>query len=328
MNIIKNLHELLNSEINKINELIIDCCASGKEELISDVSKYLFNSGGKRIRPILTILTSKLFNYNGTHHITLAASVELIHSATLLHDDVIDNSLMRRFKPTANSLWGNKSIILIGDFLFSQSFKLMVKADSMNALDLLSSASATIASGEVSALVQFMKRKIITQEEYYDIINAKTAQLFAAATKIGGIISGQNNQVCQELWHFGINLGNLFQIRDDVLDYYGDGKDTGKNTGDDFIEGKVTLPMILLHQKLPKQDQIIVEQMINAQIRHKKEFEWTLKKLHEYEVQDDINKYIEILQGNAMKHLNSINVNNQYTEYLQQLIEFVAIRYN
>jgi octaprenyl-diphosphate synthase len=245
--LIQDIQSDLAEDLTTMNQLILKHLNAG-EELIEVVSKHLIEAGGKRIRPLLTILTSKMFGYSDAnkHNIKLASAVEFIHTATLLHDDVIDSSRMRRFRPTANTIWGNKESILVGDFLFSQSFRLMVQAESMSALYCLSQASVVIVEGEVTQLTKLKQRRIISRLEYEDIIAAKTAELFGAACEVGAVIANQPVGICQVLRKFGIILGNIFQITDDLLDYLGDSKEIGKNTGNDFFEGKVTLPLILL----------------------------------------------------------------------------------
>jgi octaprenyl-diphosphate synthase len=207
------------------------------------VTAHLVNAGGKRLRPLLTLACAKLFDYAGPYHVHLAATVEFIHTATLLHDDVVDESAQRRGRPTANLLWDNKSSVLVGDYLFSRSFQLMVETGSLQVLDILANASATIAEGEVLQLTAAQDLRT-TEDIYLQVVRGKTAALFSAATQVGGVISNASDAECQALYDYGDALGVAFQIVDDLLDVVGDTKATGKNVGDDFRERKLTLPLI------------------------------------------------------------------------------------
>jgi octaprenyl-diphosphate synthase len=214
--------------------------------LIPELANHLVGAGGKRMRPLLTVAAARLCGYDGgdDRHVRLATCVEFIHSATLLHDDVVDVSALRRGKPTANSVWGDKASVLVGDFLFTRSFELMVEVGSLDILRVLSRASSTIAEGEVLQLVT--QRDISTPEAtYLEVIKAKTAKLFAAAAEVGAIVAGRNGPERVALESFGLNLGIAFQLVDDALDYVGREAKLGKTVGDDFREGKITLPVIL-----------------------------------------------------------------------------------
>ena len=212
-------------------------------DLIPQLAHHLIASGGKRVRPLLTLVAAKLCNYQGTQHIDLAACVEFIHTATLLHDDVVDESNMRRGQASANALWGNQASVLVGDFLFSRAFQLMVRVGNLEALGVLAKASATIAEGEVMQLKDNKNLEIVEQR-YFDIVRAKTAALFEAACLAGGLIAKPDPSITQALGVYGSAFGTCFQIIDDVLDYAADEQELGKNIGDDFREGKVTLPVI------------------------------------------------------------------------------------
>ena len=214
--------------------------------LIPELANHLVGAGGKRMRPLLTVAAARLCGYAGDddRHVRLATCVEFIHSATLLHDDVVDVSALRRGKPSANTLWGDKASVLVGDFLFTRSFELMVDVGSLEILEVLSRASSTIAEGEVLQLVT--QRDISTPEAtYLEVIKAKTARLFAAAAEVGAMVAGRNGAERVALESFGMNLGIAFQLVDDALDYSGREAKLGKNIGDDFREGKITLPVIL-----------------------------------------------------------------------------------
>jgi len=239
----EQLAQLLAADMDAVNALIQKRMASKHAPRIPEVTAHLVNAGGKRLRPLLTLACAKLFDYAGPYHVHLAATVEFIHTATLLHDDVVDESAQRRGRPTANLLWDNKSSVLVGDYLFSRSFQLMVETGSLQVLDILANASATIAEGEVLQLTAAQDLRT-TEDIYLQVVRGKTAALFSAATQVGGVISNASDAECQALYDYGDALGVAFQIVDDLLDVVGDTKATGKNVGDDFRERKLTLPLI------------------------------------------------------------------------------------
>jgi octaprenyl-diphosphate synthase len=211
--------------------------------LIRQVAEYIIGSGGKRLRPALLILSAGAFGYRGTHHHELAAVIEFIHTATLLHDDVVDESALRRGRPTANSLFGNAASVLVGDFVYSRSFQMMVGMANMRVLHVLADATNVIAEGEVLQLMN-CNDPDIDEEGYLQVIRYKTAKLFEAATRLGAILGGASIEAENALATYGMHLGTAFQLIDDVLDYSGDQATTGKNVGDDLAEGKATLPLI------------------------------------------------------------------------------------
>lgn len=211
--------------------------------LIRQVAEYIIGSGGKRLRPALLILSAGAFGYRGTHHHELAAVIEFIHTATLLHDDVVDESALRRGRPTANSLFGNAASVLVGDFVYSRSFQMMVGMDNLRVLRVLADATNVIAEGEVLQLMN-CNNPDIDEEGYLQVIRYKTAKLFEAATRLGAILGGASPEAETALATYGMHLGTAFQLIDDVLDYSGDQATTGKNVGDDLAEGKTTLPLI------------------------------------------------------------------------------------
>ncbi|SFK84142.1 polyprenyl synthetase family protein [Shimia haliotis] len=237
------LAELLADDMSAVNGLIEDRMASEHAPRIPEVTAHLVGAGGKRLRPMLTLAAARLCGYEGPFHIHLAATVEFIHTATLLHDDVVDESAQRRGRPTANLLWDNKSSVLVGDYLFSRSFQLMTETGNIDVLRILSNASATIAEGEVLQLTAATDLKT-TEGIYLQVVRGKTAALFSAATEVGGVIAGADADNVQALFDYGDALGIAFQIADDLLDYQGDSAQTGKNVGDDFRERKLTLPVI------------------------------------------------------------------------------------
>jgi octaprenyl-diphosphate synthase len=238
---------LVAEDLKRVNEVIL---THGQSDvaLINDLASHIIAAGGKRLRPCLTIACTKLCGYVGDRHIRLAACVEFIHTATLLHDDVVDESALRRGEATANAVWGNKSSVLVGDFLLSRSFQLMVADGSLDVLTILSDASAIVAAGEVHQMM-ISHDLSITQDIYEQVVSAKTAALFAAACEVGPLIAGSGKEAIAACRSYGTNLGVAFQLMDDVLDYGGTTAKLGKNVGDDFREGKITLPVVLAYRR-------------------------------------------------------------------------------
>jgi octaprenyl-diphosphate synthase len=239
--------QLVAHDLNLVNAVILDRMQSDIP-LIPELAGHLIAGGGKRMRPMLTLASTRLLGYSGTRQHRLAAAVEFIHTATLLHDDVVDSSDLRRGKRTANIIWGNPASVLVGDFLFSRSFELMVEDGSLKVLKILSNASAVIAEGEVNQLTA-VRRLDISEERYLDIIGAKTAALFAAACRIAAVIAERSEAEEAALDAYGRNLGIAFQLVDDAIDYVSDASTMGKDAGDDFREGKMTLPVILAYAR-------------------------------------------------------------------------------
>ncbi|MEI4473105.1 polyprenyl synthetase family protein [Frigidibacter sp. MR17.24] len=237
------LAAVLADDMAAVNALIRDRMASKHAPRIPEVTAHLVEAGGKRLRPMLTLAAARLCGYGGAHHVHLAATVEFIHTATLLHDDVVDESTQRRGRPSANLLWDNKSSVLVGDYLFARSFQLMTECGSMRVMEILSNASAVIAEGEVLQLTA-AQDLATTEEIYLNVVRGKTAALFAAATEVGGVIAGAPEAQVRALHTYGDALGIAFQMVDDLLDYGGTTAVIGKNVGDDFRERKLTLPVI------------------------------------------------------------------------------------
>lgn len=325
LSIIKDIKSEYKDDLDKVNQVIINSLAS-KEELVEKVSSYLIEAGGKRLRPILTILTSKICGYGGGEdkHIYLAAAVELIHAATLLHDDVIDESKARRGKPTANFEWGNKASILVGDFLFSQSFILMVQSGSMEALDSLSKASAIIAEGEVMQLAKLFKDEILSIEQYEEIAGAKTAALFSASCHVGSVVADAPLNVQNACRRFGMILGLIFQVSDDMLDYFADPKESGKNIGDDLAEGLVTIPIILAYNEASKEDKKEIENIFFGKNRNSK-FNQLKSILEKYNTQKLISEYIKQYHEEAIGQLKLIP-NGPNKSYLKDILDYSAFR--
>ena len=241
---LERLSSLLARDMAAVDTLIRERMVSRHAPLIPEVTAHLIGAGGKRLRPLLTVAAARLCGYEGEKHHLLAATVEFIHTATLLHDDVVDESRQRRGRPTANLLWDDKSSVLVGDFLFARAFELMVETDSLRALGILAAASRVISEGEVLQLTRAHDLNL-EQETYLKIISAKTAELFAAAAEAGAVGAGANAASVQALRDYGMALGIAFQLADDALDYGATAEALGKNAGDDFNEGKATLPLLL-----------------------------------------------------------------------------------
>ncbi len=244
---VEPLVKLTASDMERVNETILSRTGSDVT-MIPEVANHLISSGGKRLRPMLTIAGARLCGYRGEGHLKLAASVEFMHTATLLHDDVVDDSDMRRGKPAARTLWGNEASVLVGDFLLGQAFKMMVEVGSLSCLDVLSTAAAVIAEGEVMQLAA-AKNLSTSEDEYLAVIRAKTAALFGAACEVGPLLAGAEKESVTACRSYGVNLGIAFQLMDDVLDYGGTTAKLGKNVGDDFREGKITLPVVLSYRR-------------------------------------------------------------------------------
>ena len=244
---IDQLVKLVTPDMERVNACILSRTGS-EVAMIPEVANHLIASGGKRLRPMLTVAMAELAGYSGGGHIKLAAAVEFMHTATLLHDDVVDESDMRRGKLAARMLWGNEASVLVGDFLLGQAFKMMVEVGSLRALEIMSSAAAVIAEGEVMQLAA-AKNTATTEDEYLTVIRSKTAELFAAACEVGPVVGNRPKAEQAACRSFGMNLGIAFQLVDDALDYGGKAQKLGKNVGDDFREGKITLPVVLAFRR-------------------------------------------------------------------------------
>ena len=314
------LKNLVGDKLEDVSNLIKIKLAS-EINLIQKMTDHHLTSGGKRIRPLLTLATSKLCGYkDGSRDINLAACVELIHSATLLHDDVIDSSELRRGVKTSNSVWGNQSSILVGDYLFSRCFELMVSDGSIEILKLLSSTSSKIAQGEVLQLEH--KGEIdVLEETYFNIINMKTAALFSAAARVGACITNKSKKEKDALESYGKNIGLAFQIADDALDYYSTQKIFGKEIGKDFFEGKATLPLIIIFQKSNAEERIFLKETFKKEKRNEDDFSEVLALINKYKaVQESFKKaeyFVNIAQGAL-----GIFEDSQEKKILQKITQF------
>jgi len=255
---IQDVYKLVAADRQAVDDLIKQRLYS-EVVLINQVGHYIVNSGGKRLRPVLLLLTSRAFGYEGNDHLELAAVVEFIHTATLLHDDVVDASDMRRGKETANNVWGNEASVLVGDFLYSRAFQMMVGVNNMRVMEILSEATNTIAEGEVKQLLN-VHNADLDEAGYLDVIRCKTAKLFESAAQLGAVLSGRSEEEQRAMAAYGRHLGIAFQLIDDALDYSASSDDLGKNIGDDLAEGKPTLPLIhVINHGTPEQAALVRE---------------------------------------------------------------------
>jgi octaprenyl-diphosphate synthase len=294
-------------------------------ELVQKMTDYHIKTGGKRLRALLTLGAAKLCGYTkGSRDVNLAACVELIHSATLMHDDVIDEGVVRRGKETLNRVWNNHSSVLVGDYLLSRCFEMMVEDGNIEVLKLLSSTSSKIAQGEVLQL-QHKGEVDMLEETYLKIISAKTAELFAAATKVGAILSNSNKKEKDALEFYGRNLGLTFQIADDTLDYNAELKLFGKKIGQDFFEGKITLPIILLYQKLEIEEKNNLINMFSKDTRDKDDLDKTIASINKHKI---INECYQKAQHYINLASNSLSVfeNTKEKEILKNLTTFSLSR--
>ncbi len=318
---VKNLSNLCKEDLHSINTLILEKLDSSVP-LIQEIGKYLILSGGKRLRPLLTTSCCHLLkkqSLNSINHVGLAAAVEFIHAATLLHDDVVDLSKERRGNLTANEVWGNKTSVLVGDFLFSRSFQLMTKYGTMETLKILSDTSVTISEGEVLEISND-KNLEMNEDTYFQVINGKTASLFSAACQVGGISGGAKNNEHQALKSFGTNFGMSFQLIDDAIDYSSNSKTMGKNSGDDFKEGKITLPLILAYGRSNKDEKQFLKNVISKPSEDEKNFDTTKQLLIKYKCIEDTLIRANHFADVAVDSL-SIFVDSKYKSALIKLIE-------
>ena len=279
------LGELIAEDLKAVNELIVQRMAS-PVEMIPELAGHIIAAGGKRMRPMLTLASARMCGYSGDRHLALAACVEFIHTATLLHDDVVDESNLRRGLASANTLWGNQASVLVGDFLFSRSFELMVEDGSLRVLGILSNASAIIAEGEVMQLITTNDTET-GETAYLNVIKAKTAQLFAAACRIGAVVADRPPVEEEALDTFGMNLGIAFQIIDDVLDYSAKQGTFGKSIGDDFKEGKITLPVILAFHRGDDEDRLFWRRTLEDQKQSEGDLEHAIHLMEKHNALED-----------------------------------------
>lgn len=255
-----DIHGPVSDDFARVNDLIF-AQLSSRVPLVEKIGHYIVSSGGKRLRPLLVLLTSQALSYAGESRLKLAAVIEFLHTATLLHDDVVDTSELRRGKPTANANWGNASSILVGDYLYARAFQVMVSLDNMAVMDVLSAATAEIAEGEVLQLTN-TRNPDLSEEQYMAVIRSKTAMLFQASTHAAALLGPAGATETEAMRDYGLHLGLAFQLVDDVLDYSGDAAEMGKNVGDDLAEGKCTLPLIQAMKNCKEEDRTLIRQSI------------------------------------------------------------------
>lgn len=322
-NAIERLVDLVADDLEAMNKVITNRMQS-PVPMIPNLAGYLISSGGKRLRPLLTLCSAKMLDNEADKQIKLAAAVEFIHTATLLHDDVIDESALRRGKPAANILYGNKASVLVGDFLFSRSFQLMVEVGSLKVLDILSRAAAVIAEGEVLQL-SMAKDTTASEAEYMNVIEAKTAALFAAAAQSGGIAAGATLDQEQALANFGRNLGIAFQLVDDALDYSGRQALLGKAVGDDFREGKVTLPVVLAHRRGTDAEQDFWRRTLEDGSQDEGDLKTAIKLLEKH---GTISETIERASEYGKKARDDLErlPSNKYRNAMSEIIDFCISR--
>ena len=320
---VKSLSNLLKSSLKRV-EREISKNIKDEEKLITLTAGHLIKAKGKKIRPLLTLLISKMLNYKGNADVTLAVCIEFIHNATLLHDDVIDTGKIRRGKLSANQIWGNKVSVLVGDYLLSRAFKLMVKNKSLKLLEILSQTSLILARGQIQD-VGNNQNVNLTEKKYLSIIDAKTAELFRISCFLPTIITDQNKKTQKIFNDFGFNFGMAFQLSDDVLDYFGDSSKMGKSVGKDFFEGKVTYPVIHCFKKSDKKSKKIIAKLFFKTKRSKKDLALILdlmKKTNTYKSSIEfIGKYAE----KAKTKINKFE-GNKYKVYLDDLVDHLIIR--
>jgi len=320
---VKSLSNLLKSSLKRV-EREISKNIKDEEKLITLTAGHLIKAKGKKIRPLLTLLVSKMLNYKGNADVTLSVCIEFIHNATLLHDDVIDTGKIRRGKLSANQIWGNKVSVLVGDYLLSRAFKLMVKNKSLKLLEILSQTSLILARGQIQD-VGNNQNVNLTEKKYLSIIDAKTAELFRISCFLPTIITDQDKRTQKIFNDFGFNFGMAFQLSDDVLDYFGDSSKMGKSVGKDFFEGKVTYPVIHCFKKSDKKSKKIIAKLFFKRKRSKKDLAVLLnlmKKTNTYK------SSIEFVRKYAEKAKTNINKfeGNKYKVYLDELVDHLIIR--
>jgi len=320
---VARLTALGGADMKRVEALLADRMAS-ETDIIAKVARYLVEAGGKRIRPLITVASARMLGYEGDGHISLAASVEFIHSATLLHDDVVDDSDLRRGKTPANQVWSNPHSVLVGDFLFARAFMMMVDAGSMPALKVLSRAAAVIAEGEVRQLAA-VRDIAVSRQAYMGIIEAKTAELFAAAAQVSPILAGAGPELETAMETYGRELGLAFQLVDDALDYGGIAVDLGKNTGDDFREGKITLPLALAIEAADAEERAFFERTISRLDQTDADFETAVALLNKHGALDAT---LQAARGHARRAVEALDAapKNDWSDALAALAEFVVER--
>jgi octaprenyl-diphosphate synthase len=320
---IERLTALVRADMERVNESIM-VHARSHVDMIPELAGHLVNSGGKRLRPMLTIAAAQMGGYEGSSHIKLATAVEFMHTATLLHDDVVDESDLRRGRRTARLIWGNQASVLVGDYLLGQAFKMMVETESLDALRILSNAAAVIAEGEVLQLVASNDTST-TEDAYLQVIGAKTAALFAAAAEVGAVVAGRPKQEQAALDSYGRNLGVAFQLVDDALDYSGKQAVLGKTVGDDFREGKITLPVVLSYRRGNDEERAFWKRTLERGDQNDDDLETALSLMHKHEaIKDTIDRAKHY--GAIARDALAIFAPSEHKSALLEAIEFCIAR--
>lgn len=311
-------------EMRQVEALLSENVSSGIT-LIPDLSHYLMDAGGKRIRPLLTLACASLVGYEGTLHYPLAAAVECIHTATLLHDDVVDQAEERRGKTSARLVWGNAANVLVGDFLFSRAFQLMVETKTLRVLEILARASSRIAEGEVLQLLS-LKNLTMTEEHYFNIITRKTAELFAAACEVTGYLAQKPQETCDHLRQFGLHLGLAFQVQDDLLDYTASGDALGKTIGKDFSEGKVTWPWLTLYQRVSPSEKTWMQDLMDDETARPKALPIIIDLMHQHHIFTDMQTLVIHHTETAQDALNHLSGPQDVHSALGDILKSLAHR--
>tara|TARA_B100000745_G_scaffold266127_1_gene191384 strand:+ start:117 stop:1124 length:1008 start_codon:yes stop_codon:yes gene_type:complete len=320
---ITQIHNLISDDMVSVNKLIEESLSS-EVPLINQLGQYIINTGGKRLRPALVLLSSKIFKYQGNQDINLAAIIELIHTATLLHDDVVDASLLRRGHKTANQRWGNEASVLVGDFVYSRAFQMMVNVDSLYVMQILSEATNTIAEGEVQQLINRHKPEI-SEDNYLNVIRNKTAKLFEAAAQLGAVISNKTKNEEKAMAAYGRHLGTAFQLIDDVLDYSSSENELGKNIGSDLSQGNPTLPLLYaMWNGDKKQAKIIRDSISNGGLENINLIKDAINSTGAISYTAEIAKQESELAINTLNQLPS----SKYLDALHSLAKFSVERQN
>ncbi|WP_019219789.1 polyprenyl synthetase family protein [Bartonella florencae] len=319
------LISLTKSDMEHVNQFILSM-AKSEVEMIPEISNHLISSGGKRLRPMITLASAHMFGYQHDGHVRLATAVEFMHTATLLHDDVIDESDLRRGKSTARMIWGNQASVLVGDFLLGQAFKMMVDVGSIEALSVLANAAAIIAEGEVMQL-SAAKHIETSASDYLKVINAKTAALFSAAAEVGPIIAGYGEKERSALREYGTSLGLAFQLIDDALDYGGATQNLGKNIGDDFREGKITMPVILAYARSNTVEKAFWKQALENEHNDNEAFVHAQHLIEKYDGLTDTIEQARIYGIRAVDALAPMNKNPAH-KALVEAVDFCIARVN
>ncbi len=321
----EDFYNWLQKDLNKVNKIILENLETDSS-LITELSNHIIGSGGKRIRPLLTLATARLCHYSGSRHLTLASVIEFIHTATLLHDDVVDGSKKRRGKKTANFIWGNKSSILVGDFLLSKAFKILINDGSLKCIDIVSNVSEKISFGEVKQLMSIGKLNV-SESDYLEIIGYKTAELFSAACHLSSEISEMEVTKKKSLKDFGYFLGIAYQIVDDTLDYFSEEKISGKEIGNDFKENKMTLPLILFFKRGNKKEKNLIQHMVQNKKLNDSDFNWVNEKMKKYDVLNDCLQKARHFSIMAKDSLGTFP-DNEEKRKLINLVNFLTHRKN